>query len=293
MALCPSLRRAWGSALGWTTACALSGLCPVALPTAGTADDAQAVSPPGYFHDQERGWFWYELPPVEIQPHPAPEATPDSARDELAQLQQKTEELLARAVLTPTEEHLRNYMEWNAFMLARADHFSRSWQQLLWRSPTLDHRLLAPASDNAIQAIHRARVQRDDQMLTELAQTHGLWFLFRGDCPLCHRFAPVLHGFAERYGFSVLAISLDGGMLAEFPHAVRNRHLTDRLPVSTVPAVFLVEPRRKQIRPVAYGYLSATELARRLLSSIAPPPNPPVAFMGREPATAQWVRAEP
>ncbi len=234
-----------------------------------------------FFSDQARGWFWYEqpLPPAPVPPSMAAESVdkpidrpvdgPLSGEDPRLALERLRERLqisLARALLEPTPEHLRDYLRVNQQELRRAGAFAGAWQRLLWSEPDLDYRLRAPVSDAAVAARNQARAATTDQALAALARHQALWFFFRADCPVCHRFAPVLRRFAVRHGFRVLAVSLDGGALSAFPRALPDQGAAGRLGVQAVPALFLVEPRARRARAVGYGYLSATELARRLLS---------------------------
>jgi conjugal transfer pilus assembly protein TraF len=97
-----------------------------------------------------------------------------------------------------------------------------------------------------------------------LAQEYGLFFFFKKECPYCHHFAPVVKHFAEKHGWSVLAISLDGGVLPEFPHARRDNGIASRLQVAHVPALIAVHPRSGQTIPLAYGLVSESEIENRV-----------------------------
>jgi len=54
-------------------------------------------------------------------------------------------------------------------------------------------------------------------------------FFFRGACPYCHKFAPLLKAFADRYGFRLVDVSLDGGGLPEFPTPQPNAQAAEAL----------------------------------------------------------------
>lgn len=265
-----------------TTAYESSAIPPVAAATSTHTDDAPtptpATSPPTprthYWHEHERGWFWYQetLSPPRPRESPVP-ALPDEEisqdpQQELQAFTTRLEQSLARAVLNPSPENLRHYMELNAKLMAMAHGFAVGWQRLLWQSPALDSRLLMPTAGVAVQAVNEARVRRRDTRLQDIARERGLWFFFRGDCPVCHRFAPVLGRFAARHGFTVLAISLDGGRLPGFPGARMDHQAAARLEVATVPALYLVAPGQREIVPIGYGYMSADELGRRLVTLV-------------------------
>jgi len=70
--------------------------------------------------------------------------------------------------------------------------------------------------------------------------------------------------FAQIYGWSVLAISLDGGSLPEFPHAKRNNGMAEQLQISHVPALIALHPKTGQLIPLASGLISESEIEQRI-----------------------------
>ncbi len=227
-----------------------------------------------YYTSRADGWFWYRNPPAaskatQPEPPPQPQAPAASSyQQQLTAFQDEVQESLARAILEPAPEHVQDYMRLNEKSMALAGHFADAWQWLLQQEPSLDHRLRYPASDQALQSFNYYSAKQGDGRLRELAGEYGLWFMFRSDCPVCHRFAPVLRGFSERYGFTVLAVSLDGGVLPEFPQPKFDTSLAEKLEVDLVPALFLVAPKQRSFNAVGYGYMSAEMLRQRLLQAV-------------------------
>lgn len=62
----------------------------------------------------------------------------------------------------------------------------------------------------------------------------------------------------------MLAISLDGGALPEFPHVRRDNGIATRLQVGHVPALIAVHPNSGQTIPLAYGFVSESEIENRV-----------------------------
>lgn len=63
---------------------------------------------------------------------------------------------------------------------------------------------------------------------------------------------------------SVLAVSMDGGTLPEYPNARPDNGIATRLNARSVPALYLTNPSRREIRPIGFGLMSDTELLERI-----------------------------
>jgi conjugal transfer pilus assembly protein TraF len=235
-----------------------------------------------YYERHGEGWFWYQDPEPVVESKPEKAEVPSPAPPEpadpvaaLAAFQKAIEVAKARAILAPTEEHLKAYLRLNQLALRRAGDFAQAWQRAVWTTPDLDTRLTNPVNDQAVQVFNDEKLRLVDRFLAETARSHGLFFFFKGACPFCHRFAPVLKAFAKTYGFHVIPVSLDGGTLPEFPHPRASTQVAVQLEVDTVPALFLVNPRERAIHPVAFGYVSWRELRERIYTLLNDrPPNP-------------------
>lgn len=230
-----------------------------------------------YYERHGEGWFWYQDPISEPAPEAAEPAPPTSLDPVavLAVFQQEVETAKARAILEPSDENLASYLHLNQVAMNRAGAFAQAWQRVVWTTPSLDTRLTNPVNDQAVQAFNDGKLRLVDDFLSATARSHGLFFFFKGSCPFCHRFAPILKAFAEAYGFPVIPVSLDGGALPEFPTPRTNTDAALGLNVDTVPAVFLVNPRDRSVHPVAFGYVSWSELRERIYTLLnGQPPNP-------------------
>ncbi|MBK7458257.1 MAG: conjugal transfer protein TraF [Betaproteobacteria bacterium] len=260
-----------GLALGLSMVCGAQ-----AARTAQTlADDIPAVDPMPlsdapdvamtYWRQHREGWFWYRdpLPP---KPRP-PSTTPKKPKDlaDFESLQQRLEELKRVAVMNPTDTNLLAYMRFQRMVMDKSQVFADRWQRLVWSAPDLDYGMSGrPTNAMAINVFDDQQRDRDGQTVRSLAATHGLIFVFRSDCPFCHRFAPILKRFEQDYGMTVLAISLDGGTLPDYPDARPDNGMAARLNATAVPALYLTAPARREIRPVGFGLMSMSDLLERV-----------------------------
>ena len=276
----------------------------------GDGSDAELAPPTPYYQSGEKGWFWYEQPPVKPKkPQPKPvEATPAQAAAsphapakltedpndplvQLKQVQEAIERAQARAVLNPTPANVQAFMVVNAQAQAQAARFAETWQQVLWQTPQLDYRTVKPADDQAIHAYNDAKLAINEQFLREASQQYGLFFFFRSTCPYCHKLAPILKQFAETYGFHIVPVSLDGKGLPEFPEFQTSQQIALELKVEAVPAIFLVEPKKRDIQPISYGFITWDELRTRIYTVLNKhSANPQQA---QQDANERYLQAQP
>lgn len=234
--------------------------------TSQPADPAETATV--YWQQHGEGWFWYrDPPPVTARPAQKAPATPARPRElaEFEAMQQRLETLKRVAVMNPTDDNLMAYMRFQRMVMDRSQVFADRWQRLVWREPSLDYASEGrPTNTLAIAAFDERQRDRDTAAVRQLAATHGLVFVFHSDCPFCHRFAPVLKRFAQTHGLTVLAVSLDGGNLPEYPYARPDNGIAARLNARAVPALYLTQPSRREFRPVGFGLMSDTDLLERI-----------------------------
>lgn len=221
-----------------------------------------------YYEVRERGWFWYEVeetPEEEIKTKAQPERiTLDNALEKRDEIRRQVEAAQTLAVLEPTQENILNYIQLQNEISERSAYFTKQWQRAVWQNPQLDYSIKNPTTHYARHTYYDELNQKAENILQAFGKKQGLFFFFRSDCPYCHRFAPVLKAFSEKYNITIVPISLDGGVLQEFPQAKRDNGAAQRLNVTTVPAVFSVNPSTQAIAPIGFGVLSAQELAQRI-----------------------------
>lgn len=265
--------------------------CVLALLAAVLANSvaAQAAGPKapawgddGYFwRDKERGWFWYEVLPREVEEKPqnelpAPTAKPAIPRKELEliefeDLQKRLDKYRNIAIINPSEANVRRYMELESYVVAKASHFADVAQQVAWATPELDNTLNGrPVNAKALEVWDQQQSQERAQTLGELSRDHVIFFFFRGDCPYCHAYAPILRDFAAKFAMTVVPISVDGGGLPEYPTPRADNGIATTLKVTQVPATFLAQPFTGTIAPIGFGVLSESQLIERF-SMVATP----------------------
>lgn len=221
-----------------------------------------------FFERRAEGWHWYEDREREDEEEPLkqkrPNASPSLTPTEKIESQRKVlEQKLHTAIVEPTQENVIAYIIAQKALMDQSQRFSEAWKQVVLTVPSLDETLLHPVDQNARHVYYTERNKELTSRIKALAQDYGLFFFFRKNCPYCHHFAPIVKHFAEKYGWSVLAISLDGGTLPEFPHARHNNGIAERLQVTHIPALIALHPQSGQMIPLAYGLVSESEIEER------------------------------
>ena len=231
--------------------------------------DTQQIEPDpqsaAYWLRNREGWFWYRDPPVAAPRSAPPASKPPRELVEFEAMQKRLEDLKRVAVMNPTDANLTAYMRYQRMVMNKSEHFAERWQRLVWTVPDLDYGMTGrPTNAMAINVFDEQQRDRQAQTIKSLAATHGLIFVFRGDCPHCHRFAPILKRFEQEFGFTVLAISMDGRAVPEYPDARPDNGMAARLNATAVPALYLTQPSRREFRPVGFGVMSMTDLVERI-----------------------------
>ena len=188
----------------------------------------------------------------------------DEAVAALKKLKEDAERKRALAIVKPTPENLKSYIVAQEAMMDRASVFSDVWRRVIWANPELNYQLRNPSNNAAIQVHDAQRALKETGALADIVKEWGIFFIFRSDCPYCHRMAPTLKFLSEQYGIVVFPVSLDGGGLPEFPNPSQDNGMAASLGVSVVPLVVLGNVKDHRLLPIGSGVLSAQEIVERI-----------------------------
>lgn len=234
----------------------------------------------------DRGFNWYP-DPATVAPPPKPKAPPppQAAKppkklneiDNIKDLGKEVDRLRDVAIMTPTENNVLAYLRAKKFVLDKSSMFADVHRRVVWKSPEVDYNVVSPQA-NFAQSDMRIQYNRDSaSLMNRLAKTHGLLFFYRSDCNFCHIQAPVLRMLQDRYNVEVLAISGDGGPIAQFPNARPDngigRFVTNGVGIETYPSVFLVSKDQKQVVPLGAGVMAMDEIVDRIFTLLNYAPN--------------------
>ena len=236
-----------------------------------------------FYKKRSEGWHWYERTLKKDQKEKPeeevlkPSLTPTQ---EVEALKKELNDLLNKAILYPTAENVIHYKRKQEAFMEQSHAFARTWQKVTFENPDLDYSLKFPTQHTARLIYKEEEGRAKDQVLRTLSKDYGLFYIFRSDCRYCESFAPVVKGFAQKYGWSVFAISGDGGPSSAFPKAQINNGIIENLKIETFPALIAVHPQTGKVIPLAYGMTSLSDIetrAYRLAGSMGDTPKRPIA----------------
>jgi conjugal transfer pilus assembly protein TraF len=184
----------------------------------------------------------------------------------MASLKAMHEEALNTSILKPTAQNILHERMLSVIYMDMAQRYQERAQMVISATPAINYMLRHPTDDAAIKLQNNLDGRQRDARIKSLSKTHGLFFFYAGSCAHCRAFAQTLKLFAQQFGFEVIAISLDGAQLPEFPDFKKNSGQAEKLGVKSLPAVFAIDPKNgpQQSILLSYGNVSVAELAQKL-----------------------------
>ncbi len=219
-----------------------------------------------FYHKKAEGWFWYEELKKESEKRDTKNEADLLADTKLTPteqilMQRKTlEQKLHQAIISPSMENIKSYLTVQRALMNQSQRFAESWQKTLLYYPHLDETRLHPVNQRARHLYLASNESQKNQKLKALAKDYGLFFFFKGSCVYCQAFSETLKHFGEKYGFSLLAISMDGQPLSAFPEFKIDNGLRTSFNINTVPAVVALHTKTKTIIPLSFKMISLSEL---------------------------------
>lgn len=226
------------------------------------------------WEDPTRPFLYYgEVPPTEPEKAPSqPTAVPLASLTTLEALRAERERRLSAAVMTPSAETIRDYLEVNAFVNEKAALFAAGWRDVLLSHPEFDWTALHPTVNAASTALTREDERRTEEAAARLGRDWGL-ILFADAGPLTRLMLPITERFAATLGMELVVARVGAGpVLAENdpltvkPDAGLHRIAAGGL--TAFPALVLVKRSDADLtkaRLMATGVVDVAELTRRLV----------------------------
>jgi conjugal transfer pilus assembly protein TraF len=217
------------------------------------------------------GWAWYEdKEEKEAKKPPTKPVETKSAKEQLDTEKKALEEKLAKAMIEPTEDNVRDYMIAQKRWTDQASLLSNIWQTVLLSNPELDPTATIPITQYGIQI--NKEIQRDERknFVKSLSKDYGIFFFYEGNSKLSQALSNVVKIFSERYDWKVVAISVDGAIIDGFQSTKLDNGISKTLGVQIFPAIFIVNPKDSSATPVGYGMISVDKLEENIQKQFRP-----------------------
>ena len=194
------------------------------------------------------------------------ESNQEDYQKKLADIKQTLEDKKAKAVVYPTEDNIKDYMSYQKFVLDKSSNFADVWRRTLWKTPELDYTQFRPTAKMAKEAWIDKRNSDVGDTIRKINERYGIFFIFQGSCPYCHKYAPILKSFQEKYGITIMPVSMDNGGLPGWDKFLINKGQVEKMGLTTqaVPATILFDKETRKFIPVGFGVLSHSELEERI-----------------------------
>lgn len=233
-----------------------------------------------FFDDHERGWFWYEDPQVledeklekplpQKEVSPKEEKKPEAEKTAVERLKEVTNhlnELKAKAILEPTIQNVQAYQEYQMKVVNQSQKFSKAWMYNVIQDPTLDDEVKNPALQTARFAVYEKENEEIQKMVASLKESYGLFYFYSGACKFCDVFTPLVKSFADKHGWEVLAISMDGAPSKVFSNWQVDNGIAANMKISTVPSLFAINPQTGHVIPIANAPVGVDVMEKRIVS---------------------------
>jgi len=217
-----------------------------------------------FYKGSKRGWFWFEqqakTSPNKENPSTPKEETPSqTATEELKQFSAELDDAKAAMIMRPSVANTQKFIKYQNEMFKKADVVSVNWRDAMLVEPELNIARDIPISDTGAKIRVRAEESNNKELLKSFAKKFHLLFFYRSDCIYCTNFAEVLQVFANRYGFQVSAVTIDGKSMEKFP-ATERRDLAEKFNVTFFPSLFAYSEELGVAAPISQGFLAIDQL---------------------------------
>jgi conjugal transfer pilus assembly protein TraF len=180
----------------------------------------------------------------------------------------------ARAILQPTTENVSAYIAFQREQLNRASSFADMWRRTIWQNPELDYTLQRPVNQLGKRTWLDNRTADKNRVLASISKRYGVFYFYSSACAACEVFGPIMRSVSDRFGLTVMAVSLDGGPSKAFPNFTvdTGQYRAMGMQGQQVPALVLFDTQTKRPMPIGYGVMAADEVMDRIftLTSVEP-----------------------
>src|SRR3990167_1399042 len=213
-----------------------------------------------YYNESPTGWHWNNVDDKTITPKNKKEDFKNNPIAQMNRIHYLLNYYKDRALLNPTVENIKNYLVMQNMIMQQSTLFSQNWQKTMLLYPEFNYGISHP-TDSAISELSQSNLHDNEiKVVKSMTQHMGLLFFYNGNNPLSSEMMKTVSTFSHQYGFSSIAVSVDGKVIqSDMPFKI-NHGQAESLGIKALPALVLVDPKTHWHNVISYGYASSDDL---------------------------------
>lgn len=178
--------------------------------------------------------------------------------NQLWEVQQK------RAVITGEKKDLENVLQTQTLVAKLSIDFAKKMVRLTQtdsrfsKSESYYHNV----SDEFIEDAKR------ESVLGEVRNRYAIAFIYNTGCPYCERQLPILLSLKERYGLSLLGISVDGGIYSGMDQNMVDKTAVNDPNIQSFPTIMLLDTKREKRIFISKGLTTGDQLENLVFRAV-------------------------
>lgn len=219
------------------------------------------------WYDQKlEGWYYFEDPEAPISDTLS--ITPQQAEDLISLESKRLKQLLSLAIISPTDENVKIYIEAQRKWISQSNLFAQTWGKTLLNHPEIGDFLTTPTSSYGILTKKSHDLETRKELLHKLSKDYFLLFFFKSTDPYSEKVVEVVQLFATTNNWKYKAVSLDGHGLRNLPAFEADKGISAYFGLQVTPSIFIVNPTDNQAYPVGAGLVTVSEIEQNIETQV-------------------------
>ena len=224
-----------------------------------------------------KGWQWYkEVPYIDyskIHKHYQEAQKTDSnlkPSQQLKAIQDDYKEVHSYAVMHPEDvQAVAADKAYINYFYDKSLEYSISGKKANLMYPQLSGELKNPTSQLAQQILTQQNQKDQDEAISKaVSHNFGIFWFYKGKDPIAQAMAPSIQQFADEYNISLIGVSMDNTAINAIKNNRSDQGQAKTFDVKAYPAVFLINPDKREYFPVAYGFASIDQIKQSLVNIV-------------------------
>lgn len=212
----------------------------------------------------ESSWHFY-APPVGTK-QTITKRRNSSPKEGISLIKRRYEAVKARAILNPTDSNVKALIQYHYMINGLARRLADRWGEVSLKYISDLKPAFSTSSTYGVDFKDKAEEEKTNNAIQRFSKSGGLVYLYKGNCPYCMRFSPIVKSFSELNHIEVRAVSCDGVIDPEWPQSVKASQEQCSINESNqVPAIFAAIPGKRKLVQISKGLVAHDELKKNMV----------------------------